>query len=621
MGNLLEPPSSANLYVHQLRQTLNAYSPTQVVIGEALQNAIDAVVSAGLGPNKITVRIDFDTNTVSVKDDGDGFPNDVNLLFLGGARKRIPSKKLVGQVGVGMKVVIFSTSTFRVPMRNADGVFALAIDNASDFDKSPPPSLDIPDSFPTDSSSTFVGNGTEVKYTIDVNPRDLLVDMVSEAVEACGLNQNDTFIGSLGHHKNASVFPNRFAALLAAYLRRFSYAADVLNLLKQKDELSGTKIEVSLKCSDPVARFGTRVGELFDGITDFEFNVRPTYLLASEWASPAPAASKPGLAHDALGDGGQNLTRHFRAFNELVLTTPAQYESLLRNARGNLPSNIDEYRSNLFPRINGLVLTIGRIPHLEQFLPAGARRVISANGTVTSHDLDVTRGRNQEYVRCFDLVVDVDAELNYGKTQITDMHLVGRIRRYVDDAYLATIQAGTGKWVGKIQTGPTPTDVYLGRPDLPAADLVTRKIPQDENDVIGLFFELLGRGALAGYQIFGLSQSDRYDGRALIIRHGSTEFPPMPPTDDGFDTVEFKLHAMAVVAEFESGEKSSNDIQVLVAWDEGSTLSPRFGFDDITNSSLHSPDDVVPGATRVLVDTTTGTEIQVVLLSDLVDAL
>ena len=48
------------------------------------------------------------------------------------------------------------------------------------------------------------------------------------------------------------------------------------------------------------------------------------------------------------------------------------------------------------------------------------------------------------------MAIDVDAKLNYGKTQITDMHLINRVRRFANDAYRATIQSGAGLWVGTI---------------------------------------------------------------------------------------------------------------------------------------------------------------------------
>ena len=92
----------------------------------------------------------------------------------------------------------------------------------------------------------------------------------------------------------------------------------------------------------------------------------------------------------------------------------------LQSTRGNVSQHLGDYEKHLFPRLNGIVLTIGRIPDFETYLPGGSARLISANGVITGHDINPTSGRNQEYVRCLDLVIDVNAELNYQKLLPTD---------------------------------------------------------------------------------------------------------------------------------------------------------------------------------------------------------
>ena len=139
--------------------------------------------------------------------------------------------------------------------------------------------------------------------------------------------------------------------------------------------------------------------------------------------------------------------------------------------------SIAEYREKLFPKINGILLTIARIPHFEQFLPSGSQRVISANGVVTTHEVDLTRGRNQAYIRCFDLVIDVNASLNYGKSQLADTHLVSRIRRFINDAYATTIQTAASKWVGRVESSDDDEqyDVFLSRESLNIPELAISK--------------------------------------------------------------------------------------------------------------------------------------------------
>ena len=87
--DLLRPTHLFDNYRHQLRQTISAYSPTMTVLGEALQNAIDAIVETDDGSSHlIEVELDFDERSVKVTDTGVGFSNNPNLLFLGGGTKR-----------------------------------------------------------------------------------------------------------------------------------------------------------------------------------------------------------------------------------------------------------------------------------------------------------------------------------------------------------------------------------------------------------------------------------------------------------------------------------------------------------------------------------------------------
>ena len=164
--DLLNPsPMLQGHYIHQLRTTIQAYSATQIVVGEVLQNAIDAVVVAGGTQSSIDISLDFDRQTVTIRDNGTGFPNDPQLLFLGGTRKKnLANKKIFGLVGVGLKVVLFSSENFRIRARYQDGTsFRYEIDGAYRFEQDPPPSLMVPSAFAPD-SAPLASRGTEIEY-------------------------------------------------------------------------------------------------------------------------------------------------------------------------------------------------------------------------------------------------------------------------------------------------------------------------------------------------------------------------------------------------------------------------------------------------------------------------
>ena len=616
--DLLNPSDLRDHYRHQLKQTISAYNPTQVVLGEALQNAIDAVVQANGSEHKITIKLNFDQRSVTVTDDGIGFPNDPNLLFLGGGRKRHGDRKLFGYVGVGLKVVLFSSKNFCLRARSGDGAFHYEIKDAYKFDSDSPPNLQVPTVFPEDSSPLSIC-GTEVSYQF---PSEVAHDpfkfFVQDISDQCLPHGNTRGFGkTLQEAVDRGHFETRFAGLMASYLRRYTYAGDVLNALGGKQELQNTTISVEVICSEPLQILGSEIGGLFDGKKEASFTIKPEYLLVHDTVNWVPSQARPGLYDHALGKGGMNLDRTWRGFNVRLYADAEDYERLITDKRGNLPDKIEEYRERLFPKINGIILTIGRIPVFDEFLPGGSQRVISANGVVTTHEVDLTRGRNQEYVRCFDLIIDTNAQLNYGKSQLTDNHLVNRIRRFVNDAYATTIQNAAGNWVGRMNLPDEEEyDFFLRRPNLGIDKLAIRKEPRDENDVIALFFELIGRGDISGYQVFGLSQKDPYDGRFLIKYKDREDDLAEPKDDRQLTAVEFKVSASLVIRDLERETKDPRDLKLLIAWDEGSSNSDQFGFADIEHSRYY-PDKVYPGVTRYLQNTKSGSQIQVLLLKSL----
>ena len=625
--DLLNPSDLSEHYRHQLRQTINAYNSTQIVLGEALQNAIDAIVEADDGiSHEINIDLDLDQKSVTVTDNGIGFPNDPSLLFLGGGTKRSGSRKLFGLVGVGIKVVLFSSKEFRLRSNSDQGVFHYEISDAYQFENDPPPNLQAPSQFPDDASS--LNNGTEVYYRFPEHTEDNPMEQfIQNMYDQCLPRGNDSDFGkTLTLAVERGFYENRMAGLMAAFLRRYTYAGDVLNYLGGKRELLNTTIHTHVTCSNPSANFGDKIGDLFDGKTQFSFKISPEYLLVSDTRNWVPRQDRPGLFDEPLGRGGTNLTRTWRGFNTCLYADGEDYEKLVTNRNGEFPTavreSIEEYRERLFPRINGILLTIGQIPLFEEFLPGGSQRVISANGVVTTHEVDLTRGRTQQYARSFDLVIDVNATLNYGKSQLTDTHLVSRIRRFVNDAYATTIQTAASHWVGRVEPPDDDEqyDFFLRRESLNIPELAIKKVPRDENDVIALFFELLGRGYIKGYQSFGLSQTDPYDGRFILRRSGDETDPVIPADDKQLSAVEFKVTASSLIQDLEREAKDPRELRLVIAWEEGASNSDQFGFADI-EYSRYNPDNVYPSVTRYLQDTRSGSQIQVLLLKSVVDEI
>ena len=212
-------------YVHQLRQTISAYQPSFIFVGEALQNALDAIRDGGSGNHRIAVQMDFDERTVSVQDSGPGFPDKPSLLFLGGGEKQ--GRGLAGMVGVGLKVILFSSDKFTIQATNADKSFRVDLTNANRYGEESPPSLAVPDPFEIDSSPAITaGTGTRIQYRFprDPNgtpgiPERYLRDVKEDCLADTASNYGDVLADAVRKRQ----FPSRLAALIASHLRRFSY--------------------------------------------------------------------------------------------------------------------------------------------------------------------------------------------------------------------------------------------------------------------------------------------------------------------------------------------------------------------------------------------------------------
>jgi hypothetical protein len=623
--DLLSPTHLGDLYVHQVRQTIDAYDPQHIVLGETLQNALDAVVEAGGNDHLIELTINFAQRSVTVTDDGVGFPNRPELLFLGGTSKL--GRGLYGMIGAGLKVVLFSTEQFSLRARGGAGHFRVDIADAFRFDADAPPDLTVGDSFDPD-SAPLPEAGTSVSYTFAESSR-VFASCFDRITEAClPARESDPLLATLAGAVSGGTYPTRLAALIALFLRRFTYVGDVRQPFGTRPGPGNLTIRVTLECGDGSTLPTQLMRELADGQETITFQVAPSYATVEDTALSAPPP-RVSIFSDPLGRGGQNMTRTAHGFNHLRMTTPDEYKSLLLNENGDIRGDghrfLEEFEQRLFPNVNGISLTIGRIPDFERCLPSGSRRVISANGIVTIHDLNFDTGRNQEYVRCFDFVIDVDAKLNYGKTQITDPHLVNRIRRFVNAAYGAVISKAARNFVGRISDiddDDDDQDVFLERVDLGIDELVLRKQPTSEQDVIALFFELAGRGQFDAYRVYGLSSKDRYDSRAAIVTDARPRERAFAPARDGdLRVVEFKHTASEVIRDFERDLKEPRAIDLLIAWREGVSPSDHYHFEDIEHSGHYrrNPQRVFPGVERYIQDSRTGAEIQVLLLDRVIE--
>lgn len=121
---------------------------------------------------------------------------------------------------------------------------------------------------------------------------------------------------------------------------------------------------------------------------------------------------------------------------------------------------------------------------------------------------------------------------------------------------------------------------------LPTEELPIRSMPQVEQDVVALFNQMLSSGIVRGIQLLSSSQYRQYDGLYRIKLEPpfekymlSTENPlgvessilmgNQEAIESPVRVLEYKYNVDALIEEFQTEEKSSNEIGLVVAWEMG----------------------------------------------------
>jgi hypothetical protein len=113
--------------------------------------------------------------------------------------------------------------------------------------------------------------------------------------------------------------------------------------------------------------------------------------------------------------------------------------------------------------------------------------------------------------------------------------------------------------------------------------------PQQEQDVVALFHELIGSKVLSGYRFYGTSQSDRYDSlffmeytnsddvlfHATNQRLGANRGFILPYSTEP-KVLEYKFSFDSLVDDFEKEEKISKQVDLVVCWTAGTKYKSKF---------------------------------------------
>lgn len=126
--------------ISQIRHSIagidDSYNNVWDVYAELTQNAVDAIRESGKEVGRIQLDVDCTTRTVKIADDGIGIsPSDLPELLKPFGTTKSKKEALVGEKGVGLKFVIFSSSAFYIKSGNEDGCAEGLITDANTWKK------------------------------------------------------------------------------------------------------------------------------------------------------------------------------------------------------------------------------------------------------------------------------------------------------------------------------------------------------------------------------------------------------------------------------------------------------------------------------------------------------
>jgi hypothetical protein len=127
--------------ISQIRHSIlgidDSYNNVWDVYAELTQNSVDAIRKRGSGKGRINLEVDCPSKSVTIADDGVGIaPSELPELLKPFGTNKTKDDAMIGEKGVGLKFVIFSSNSFYIKSGNDAGVSEALIRDAYTWKKS-----------------------------------------------------------------------------------------------------------------------------------------------------------------------------------------------------------------------------------------------------------------------------------------------------------------------------------------------------------------------------------------------------------------------------------------------------------------------------------------------------
>ncbi|MFV9505666.1 MAG: hypothetical protein AB4911_14015 [Oscillochloridaceae bacterium umkhey_bin13] len=590
----------SHIVKNQLQKIVEIYDSDWIFIHELLQNAVDAVqFNRNIARGRVQLEVDIDHDTVIVQDNGFGFQPKLELLVPGGSglEKNLKSRSSSkGYQGVGLKAVMYSSVYFSIE--------SIYEDKHDGFNKKW--------RFSGANLESYLHTDQEIEYETLIEAANNEETQTKITVQFPQGSANRFFSGlqrflsadtvkwqqlyrdqqAISAEKSQEAFAAHF---IRWYFQTQSYAGCVNRLLNipvknpQTDHFEEVKpvdITLILKSEalfrDVQGNLGTWLRST--NCTELAIDIDNRYwdysLVAKDNKSksakyritPEICSIKPNSPHWLKpGDTGwEAFSAGLRdSFLDLKLV-PDDSKTDFREKYADIIALLERRGSSVraenfkdvIEKITGIYFCIGRTAHYEQLgIQNRGERIIASNGTPTAHNLSIRSTSSTWYAETITFVVNVDANLNLGKRNLTDNRLVGRINSFFEACYpkLVALSKLFVERPSSSQEIELP-DILIQR-GISRENVIFKRFPADEDTLIGLFSVCISR-IHPDFSVYGYFGKAVYDGKFLWDNRkiGS---------EKELQILEFKVKLSELVQEFElaTNDKDIDSVDLIVVWD------------------------------------------------------
>lgn len=581
---------SEQIVKSHLRKIVEIYDSEWIIAHELIQNAIDAVqANPRVERGVVDISFDLDTDTVTVRDNGTGFKKDLNLLQPGGTgeEKRLKSRSPAkGYQGVGLKAVMYSTDFFQITSQLLHERWTFTTRQLREYldpDVNVDPTYDM----------SAIDEQTEDTYTsVEARfPTNSLAKFLSGLNRLLGADMVawQALYAQEKEDNSQEPYEAYVRHILNWYFRTQSYIGCVNSLLNipvtnpdtgEPEPMKPVEIQLHLKSVDRFNSVTGQMGEWLQSLAETEIAFAMPYqgwdfaevitdfgrLKSQYQVAPQLIQIKPDDEYwEALSATFQDK------FLDLKLK-PNEQEDDFRKRYADFISILEKPRSaaraeefqDLFPKIRGIYLAIGRTSHFEILgVPNHGLRFIASNGTPTEHEIIVRSTSSTWYLETIHFIVNVDATLNIGKRHLVDNRLVGRVRDFFEACYPKLVSISKLFVKRDPRGGGDEVDLpqVIDLKTIARQDIAVRRFPDDENTLIALFSAAIAK-LDPEFSIYGLFSHAVYDGK---FRWTKEE----PRSELELKPLEFKRDVNILVDEFEKSlhDKEFSDVALAIVWD------------------------------------------------------